>query len=381
MKNTPYLFLFLVFALNYSCQQPTKQAEVNLPDIQKFEDKIDGQEVSLYHLKGEDGIEVALTNFGARIVSLLAPDKEGNKRDVVLGFDKGGKYYNKEEPFYGTIVGPYANRIAKAQFTLNDSLYHLEKNDGPNTLHGGFEGLHFLVWDAEVLSDKAVRFTCNLKDGQEGFPGNRTIKVTYSLTAENELTISYEAETDQPTVINLSNHAYFNLNGEGSGSILDHKLQIFSDKITPVDSLLIPTGEYIAVENTPFDFRELKGIGRDIDEKNKQLSIGKGYDHNFVLQEDGKDELKEASKLIGDQSGIVMEMYTEEPGLQFYSGNFMSDKVTLKSGKTDSYRTALALEPQHFPDSPNHPSFPSTELQPKEKIKSTSVYRFSVTKE
>src|SRR5699024_6330617 len=265
MKNTKYILLCTIF-LMVACKKSEKQPVVQLPDIQKFEDEVDGKKVSLYHLKGEDGIEVALTNFGARIVSLLATDKEGNKQDVVLGFDKESDYNNEEEPFYGHIVGPFANRIADARFKLDGEVYDLEKNDGPNTLHGGFKGLHFLVWEAEVLSDTAVRFSCELEDGQEGFPGKRTISVTYSLSGENELTIDYKAETDKPTVINLSNHAYFNLNGEGSGTIEQHKLQIFSEMITPVDSLLIPIGDFTTVENTPFDFRELKEIGQDIDE-------------------------------------------------------------------------------------------------------------------
>ncbi len=371
---TGLLLITLVFT---SCK-PQKTSD-QLPDIENFKGEIDGKEVSLYHLSSKNGIEVALTNYGARIVSLLAPDGEGIKHDVILGFDKAEDYHNEEEPYYGAIVGPYANRIANGKFELDGETYNLEQNDGTNTLHGGFKGLQFIAWDTKSVSPQSVQFECQLKDGQSGFPGNRTITVTYSLTEDNELTVEYKATTDKKTVINLSNHAYFNLNGEGSGTILNHKLQIVAQQITPVDATLIPTGDLMEVAGTPFDFTHMKRIGADINEPHEQLERGRGYDHNFVLEDWNKNNPHptKAVKLKGDHTGIVMEIYTDQPGIQFYSGNFMSEKVTLKSGVKDSYRTALALEPQHFPDSPNHPSFPSTTLKPQDTWQSISIYKFT----
>ena len=359
-----------------SCNQAATQSNgVAVPDSTTFAAEIHGKPVSLYHLKNENGMEVAFTNFGARIVSLIVPNKEGERYDVVLGFDKATDYNNPQEPYFGPVVGPFGNRIANGRFTLDGIEYELPTNNGPNTLHGGFEGLHFIVWDAKP-SANAVEFTCSLPDGKEGFPGNRNFKVVYTLTPQNELRIDYEATTDKKTVINLTNHAYFNLNGEGSGTILDHELQIFADKFTPVDSTLIPTGELREVAGTPFDFHQPKKIGNDIGADNEQLRYGKGYDHNWVLNNGKPGELALAAKLTGDKSGIVMEVLTQEPGLQFYSGNFMQEKVTLKSGAKDSFRTGLCLETQHFPDSPNQPQFPSTVLNPGETYRTSSVYRF-----
>ncbi len=377
-----FFAIFLSIGI-WNCQQsPTSNQEkvqqlVSLPDSVQFKDTIKGEEISLYTLRNKNGMEVALTNFGARIVSLIVPDKDGVCRDVVLGFSKVSDYHNPKEPYFGPVVGPFGNRIAKGKFKLDGVTYTLPTNNGPNTLHGGFEGLHFQVWNGRYLSDKAVEFTCLLRDGQEGFPGNREIKVIYSLNDENELSIDYEGKTDKKTVLNLTNHAYFNLNGEGSGTILNHQLQIFADKFTPVDATLIPTGELKDVKGSPFDFTNLKEIGKDIGQDDEQLRFGKGYDHNFVLNETKRGGYNYACQLIGDQSGIVMDVYTEEPGIQFYSGNFMSDKVTLKNGATDSFRTGLCLETQHFPDSPNQPSFPSTEVAPGQLYKTKTLYRFS----
>ncbi|HLR00722.1 MAG TPA: aldose epimerase family protein [Sphingobacterium sp.] len=379
MKRQIILFSVSIVALMaLSCQPKTeKRSGAVLPDIENFQSEVDGETVSLYHLKNGNGMEAAFTNFGARIVSLIVPDKEEKLRDVVLGFSKGSDYHNSEEPFFGPIVGPFGNRINKGKFQLDDKEYQLQINNEPNTLHGGFDGLHFQVWHANVLSEDSIEFTCELPDGKDGFPGNRKLKVIYSLTKDNSLVIDYEGTTDEKTILNLTNHAYFNLNGEGSGTILKHRLKIFADDFTPVDSTLIPTGEIASVENTPFDFTEFKEIGRDIEKKDEQLQIGKGYDHNFVMSGEQEDGYNRACELIGDESGIRMEILTKEPGLQFYSGNFMSDKVTLKNGATDSFRTALCLEPQHFPDSPNQSSFPSTVIEPGETYKTTSIYKFS----
>lgn len=362
----------------FSCQQSDKKKEtVALPDANQFKGQIDGKEVSLFYLKNKNGMEAAFTNFGARIVALIVKDKEGNSHDVVLGFNKAVDYNNPKERYYGAIVGPFANRIANGTFSLNGQTYSLPKNNGKNTLHGGLKGLHFIVWDTKQLSDSSLTFTCTLADGTEGFPGTRQFNVTYTLTSDNALTIHYEATTDKPTVINLSNHAYFNLNGEGNGTILNHRLQIFANQFTPIDSTLIPTGKLEDVKGTPLDFSQLKPIGKDINEKNDQLTFGKGYDFNFVLSGQKEDGYNLACKMIGDKTGIVMEILTDQPGLQFYSGNFMAGRTTLSNGVKDSYRTAVALEPQHFPDSPNQPGFPTTVLNPGEKYQSTSVYRFS----
>lgn len=350
-----------------------------LPNASAFKSEINGKEANLYILENNNGMKAAFTNFGARVVAVIVPDRDGNARDVVLGFNKASDYNNPDEPYFGPVVGPFGNRIANGKFSLDGIEYRLPVNNGPNTLHGGIEGLHFQVWDA-TQTDDAVTFTLALADGQEGFPGNRTFKVTYSITPENELKMDYEATTDKKTVMNLTNHAYFNLNGEGSGTILHHTLQIFADEFTPVDSTLIPTGELKSVTGSPFDFTQPKEIGRDIDLDNEQLEFGKGYDHNFVLTGAETNGMRHACKLTGDRSGIVMDVYTTEPGLQFYSGNFMSEKVTLSNGVKDSYRTGLCLETQHFPDSPNQPDFPSTVLNAGDTYRTTSVYKFSVNK-
>jgi len=383
-KLTKLSFALLLSMSIVGCQQQTHkhkeavQQAVSLPDSVQFKDTIKGEEVSLFVLKNNKGMEAAFTNFGARIVSLIVPGKDGVNRDVVLGFGKASDYNNAQEPFFGPIVGPFGNRIAKGKFKLDGTEYTLPINNGVNTLHGGFEGLYFQVWKGRLLSDNAVEFTCQLPDGKEGFPGNRNFKVVYSLNDDNELAIDYEATTDKKTVLNLTNHAYFNLNGEGSGTILNHQLQIFADKFTPVDSTLIPTGELKDIKGSAFDFTALKEIGKDIEQDDEQLKFGKGYDHNFVLNGTKHGDYNYACQLIGDKSGIVMDVYTQEPGLQFYSGNFMSDKVTLKNGATDSFRTGLCLETQHFPDAPNQPTFASTEVAPGQLYKTKSIYRFSV---
>lgn len=366
--------LLLMFSCNENEQ---KKDDAQLPVASQFDGVINGKNVKLYTLQNDKGMKVAFTNFGARVVALIVPDDKGKERDVVLGFSKATDYNNKEEPYFGPVVGPFGNRIANGKFTLDGHEYTLPVNNGPNTLHGGLEGLHFLVWDGSQ-TDHSVTFSITLPDGKEGFPGNRNIQVTYTLTPDNELKIDYKATTDKPTVINLTNHSYFNLNGEGSGTILNHTLQIFADRFTPVDSTLIPTGKLQEVAGTPFDFTNPKAIGKDINQDNEQLTFGKGYDHNFVLNAVDSGGMHHACRLTGDESGIVMDVYTTEPGLQFYSGNFMAEKVTFSNGSKDSYRTGLCLETQHFPDSPNQPDFPSTVLNPGETYQSSSIYKFSV---
>ncbi|HIY75491.1 MAG TPA: galactose mutarotase [Candidatus Sphingobacterium stercorigallinarum] len=348
-----------------------------LLDSVSFTETIAGKETPLYTLKNSSGATAYLTNFGARLVGLWVPDKNGTLTDVVLGFDRASLYHNEDEPYFGPVVGPFGNRIAKGQFTLDGEQFTLPTNNGPNTLHGGTKGVHFVHWDVKSANDKVITFAYTLPDGQDGFPGPIHMEVTYSLSDNNELTLAYQATSDRKTVINLTSHAYFNLNGEGSGSILDHQLRLYADQYTPVDETLIPFGELADVKGTPFDFTSTKTIGADIDQESEQLTYGSGYDHNFVLNGTQVNGLNHAATVSGDQSGIVMDIYTEEPGIQFYSGNFMADRVTLKSGAKDSYRTGFCLEPQHFPDSPNQPNFPTTTLNPGDTYATKSVYKFT----
>lgn len=312
----------------------------------------------------------------------MVPDKDGKPTDVVVGFKNVQNYVNSTEPYFGATIGRVGNRIAKGKFSLDGKTYTLFTNNGPNTLHGGKKGYQDVVWDASQLNDSTLQLKCLSKDGEEGFPGNLNITVRYTLGANNALKIDYNATTDQKTVVNLTNHAFFNLNGEGSGTINDHLLQINADKYTPVDATLIPTGKLESVEGTPFDFRRPTAIGKRIDTiKNQQLKNGKGYDHNFVLNENDPDSLHEAAVAAGDKSGIVMKVYTTEPGLQFYGGNFMQGKNTFKSGAKDDFRTAFCLETQHFPDAPNQKNFPSIVLEPGKEYKTSTVYAFSVRSE
>lgn len=379
-----YIVVVSILFVVVGCQQKNATKAKDEPamtmhmDSNAFAGKINDQEVHLFELKNKQGVQAYLTNFGARIVGLWVPDKQGNLRDVVLGFAKASDYHNPAEPYFGTIVGPFGNRIAKGTFQLDGHAYQLAVNNGVNTLHGGFNGVHFANWTVKAKNDSSITFAYTLPDRSEGFPGNIAMQVTYALNEQNELTIAYQAQSDKKTVINLTNHAYFNLNGEGSGSILNHQIKLYADEFTPVDSTLIPTGKLEKVIGTPFDFTVKKAIGRDMNAHDRQLSYGKGYDHNFVLNKQKEGDWYKAAQVVGDQSGIVMDILTEEPGIQFYSGNFMNEKVQLKNGKKDSFRTAFCLEPQHFPDSPNQPNFPSTVLLPGQIYKTKSLYRFSV---
>lgn len=355
-----------------------------LPDTAAFHDMVDGQRTSLYILKSKQGASAAVTNYGARLVSLLVPDKKGALTDVVLGYDSVGKYIHQPDTYFGAIVGRYGNRIARGRFRLNGKEYTLATNDGPNHLHGGKKGFDAVVWTGRQLNDHSVQLTYLSKDGEEGYPGNLRVKVTYTLTDSNALIISYDATTDKATVLNITNHSYFNLNGQGSGTINNHVLQINADRYTPVDSTLIPTGKIAPVAGTPLDFRQPMAIGARVnDTASPQIKYGKGYDHNFVLNPANGDTLAGGGKLVravtvqGDQSGIVLTVFTDQPGVQFYGGNFLKGTNPLKAGKKDDYRSAFCLETQHFPDSPNEPSFPSTELKPGQEFKSTTIFQFS----
>ena len=341
-----------------------------------FEKEIDGKPVHLFSLKNKSGSKALVTNFGGRLVGLFVPDKEGKLVDVVAGFDSIEGYQKSTEPYFGATIGRYGNRIAKGRFTLDGKAYQIFTNNGVNMLHGGKKGYQDVVWDAKQTDGQTLELHYFSKDMEEGFPGNLDITVTYTLTDDNALKISYKATTDKNTVVNLTNHAFFNLNGSQSGSILNHLVKINAGKYTPVDSTLIPSGKIEDLKGTPFDFTEAKTIGKDIDIKNPQLENGKGYDHNFVLNPHQVDE--PVAVVTGDKTGIVMSVYTDQPGLQFYSGNFMQSKNTMKGNHKDDFRTAFALETQHFPDSPNQPSFPTTILKKGESYQSQSIYKFSV---
>lgn len=352
----------------------TKSVQDLLPNQADFQQTVKEQPVDLYYLKTE-GIQVAITNYGARIVSLLVKTKTGKWVDVVIGFDSLEAYLKTDEIYHGTIVGRYANRIARGTFSLNNQTFHLPTNNGVNHLHGGPDGFHNAVWNVENASESVLELRYFSKDGEEGYPGNLSIRVVYTLEA-NALRIDFNATSDQDTVINVTNHAYFNLNGQGSGSIEKHQLQVNASRFTAIDETLIPTGELIPVTDTPFDFTTPKSIGLHINEKHTQIQHGQGYDHNYVL--DKKDnELSPAAKAVGEQTGISLEVITTEPGVQLYTGNFMKGTNRIKQGLRDEYRSGFCLETQHFPDSPNHPHFPSTILRAGDTFTSTTLFRFS----
>jgi aldose 1-epimerase len=352
--------------------------QMKVPAKEAFQDTIDGKNTDLYILKNKDNVQAAITNYGGRLVSLLVPDRKGNLIDVVVGFDSVRKYQTSTESYFGATIGRFGNRIAKGKFTLDGNEYSLFTNNGLNTLHGGKKGFQDVVWDAKQVNDQTLELSYLSKDMEEGFPGNLNVKVTFTLDDSNELKIDYLATTDKKTVVNLTNHAFFNLNGEGSGTILNHTLQINADQYTPVDSTLIPFGDNKSVAGTPFDFRNPTRIGERIEADDVQLKNGKGYDHNFVLNSNKSTGLNPAANVFGDKTGIYMEIFTQEPGLQFYSGNFMQSKNTFKGGSKDDFRTAFCLETQHFPDSPNQPKFPSTVLNPGQEYKTSSIYKFSI---
>jgi aldose 1-epimerase len=350
-----------------------------IPPRSFYQTTIDGKQTDLFVLRNKNDVQAAVTNYGGRLVSLLVPDKQGKLVDVVLGFDSVHKYQLSTEPYFGATIGRYGNRIAKGKFKLDGKEYALATNNGVNHLHGGKKGFQYVVWDAKQIGDSLLELSYLSPDGEEGYPGNLQVKVSYLLNDNNELILSYEASTDKKTVVNLTNHAFFNLNGQGSGTINNHLLRIYADYYTPVDSTLIPTGKIETVANTPFDFRNPTQIGQRVDADHIQIKNGKGYDHNFVLNNYENADMKPAAKVTGDLSGITMEVFTQEPGLQFYGGNFMQSKNTIKGGTKDDFRTAFCLETQHFPDSPNQPAFPSTVLEPGKKYSTKSIYRFSVT--
>lgn len=333
----------------------------------------DKQTVVLYTLTDPNGVKAKITNYGATLVSIETPDRKGNFADITLGFDTLDGYL-KEHPYFGVIVGRYANRIGGAKFKLNDVEYKLAANNGANHLHGGIKGFDKVVWKVDDVKAKddsaALKLSYFSKDGEEGYPGNLKCSVTYTLTKKNELKIEYEAETDKPTVVNMTNHTYWNLAGQGKGDILGHELMINADKYTPVDEGLIPTGELKSVKDSPMDFNKPTTIGSRIDK------VPGGYDHNYVLNSGG-GKLALAAKMYEPTSGRVMEIYTSEPGIQLYTGNFLDGSITGKAGKVYKKHYGFCLETQHFPDSPNKPQFPSVVLKPGDKYATTTVHKFS----
>lgn len=343
--------------------------------VKPFGKTPEGEKVELYTLTNKNGMRVSIATYGATVVDLVVPDRNGKLADVSLGFSTL-KPYPTKSPYFGCIAGRYANRIAKGKFTLEGKGYKLAKNNGENSLHGGLKGFDKLVWKAQPSKSgkAAVKFTLHSPDGQEGYPGNLDVAVTYTLTEKNELAISYLAKTDKPTVVNLTNHTYFNLAGAGKGTILDHKMKIKANEITPVNKALIPTGKFKSVEGTPFDFRKSTAIGARIKETGGDPV---GYDHNYVLSRCPLVRRSLAAEVYEPKSGRLMQVYTDQPGIQFYSGNFLDGTITGKGGKSYQQYAGLCLETQHFPDSPNQAGFPSTELKPGQTYKTTTVYKFS----
>jgi len=369
----PLLFVFTLMTTNCSSNKETAGSVTS----RVFGTTPSGETVELYTLKNAKGMEADISTYGGVVVALKVPDRSGKLGDVVLGFDDF-KGYLIPPPYFGAIIGRYGNRIAHARFTLDGVEYKLAKNDGDNSLHGGTRGFDKVLWKAQQGPGNSLELTYLSKDGEEGYPGNLSVKVVYTVTDNNELKIDYTATTDKDTVLNLTNHSYFNLKGEGNGNILGHEVMINADKFTPIDKGLIPTGELRSVAGTPFDFRQPHTIGERINENNEQLVLAHGYDDNFILNRTGPG-LSLAARVTEPSTGRVMEVLTTQPALQFYTGNFLDGTIHGKGGKVYGRRSAFCMETQHYPDSPNQPSFPSTELKPGETYHETTVYRFSTT--
>ncbi|MDX2415699.1 MAG: aldose epimerase family protein [Bacteroidales bacterium] len=375
MKRTGLLLTAVLIALLLSACNSQEEREYKM--MKENFGEIDGKEVVLITLTNNYGNTVKITNYGATVVWIEVPDRDGNMENVTFGYETLDGYLNGD-PYFGSIVGRYANRIAKGKFVIDDVEYNLAINNGVNTLHGGPGGWHSVVWDYAFIEKEGdipvLRFSYNSPDMEEGYPGNMIAEVEYSWNDNNELHINYNCITDKKTVLNITNHAYFNLKGAGNGDILDHQMQIMATEFTPVDQDLIPIGKNILVEGTPFDFREPHKVGERIEEEYEQLILGKGYDHNFVL-----DNAEEVDALVYEETtGRLMEMMTDQPGVQFYCGNFLDGTQTGHGSKVYNHRGGLCLETQHYPDSPNQVNFPSTIVEPGKPFKSRTVYRFSV---
>jgi aldose 1-epimerase len=377
MKRTLFFVSIGVCALLYVHCSGNKQT--NSAMMKEHFGTVDGKEVFIYTLRNIHGMEARIANYGGIIVSLKVPDKNGKSGDVVLGFDSLSSYV-KDTPYFGCLIGRYGNRIGKGKFILDGATYALATNSAPNHLHGGVKGFDKVVWEAresESIPGKALVLGYVSKDGEEGYPGMLTVKVTYTLTDSNEIKVDYFATTDKPTIVNLTQHSYFNLAGPGDGEILGHEMTIAADRFTPIDSNFIPTGELSDVKGTPLDFTKPMPIGSRIHDNNEQLRFGLGYDHNFVLNKPA-GTFGLAARVFEPTSGREMEVFTAEPGLQFYTGNFLDGHHIGKGGKPYKYRYGFCLETQHYPDSPNKPTFPSTVLRPGERYTTSTVYRFRV---
>lgn len=376
MRRVTFLAVLVFMTTLSSCGKKMQSNEITI-ERAAFQVEHDGKPVDLYTLRNTNGMVVQLTNYGGKIVSILVPDRHGKMGDVNLGYETADDYINGTASL-GATMGRYANRIAGGQFELDGQTYTLFKNNGPHTIHGGKKGFRLRVWDGRQVDDASVELSYLSHDGEEGFPGNLRLKVVYSITDENALKLEYSATTDKATVINFTNHAFFNLKGEGQGDVLDHLLWVDAEQFTPTDATAIPTGEFRDVRGTPFDFTTPKSLGRDIAMDNEQLSFGGGYDHNFVLKK-SQGELILAARLSEPTTGRIMDVYTTEPGLQVYTANSLTGAGTDigKGGKSYGSRSAICLETQHFPDSPHHPAFPSTVLNPGEEYQSTTLYKFS----
>jgi len=361
----------------------TSMTHNNLAGLKRedFQKTINGKPTDLFILKNKNGMEIAVTNYGAATLAIMMPDKNGNYSNVILGHDSIDNVVNSPEPFLSTTIGRYGNRIAKGKFTLCGKEYSLTINNGPNSLHGGPTGFHAVVWDAEQKDEQTVEFKYTAKDGEEGFPGNLDVIMTYSLTDENEFKIDYKAKTDKTTIVNLTNHGFFNLAGitNPTPTVLNNILTINADHYTPIDNVCIPFGEIAKVEGTPLDFRAPHLVGDRINDKHQQIENGAGYDHCFVLNKKEAGELSFAVKCIEPNSGRYMEMYTTEPGVQLYTGNWLNG-FSGAHGATFPARSAICFEAQHFPDTPNNPYFPSATLHPGEEYSQITVYKFGVEK-
>lgn len=343
-----------------------------------FEKSVDGRQTGLYTLTNKRGCEVTVTNYGAKIVSLMVPDKSGQLTDVVLGHPSIDDYLTSQEPYFGAVCGRVGNRIAKGQFTLEGVTYQLAVNNGPNHLHGGLKGFNALVWEVKRVSDSSIELFYLSPDGEEGYPGNLQVTIIYNLTEDNALDIIYKAETDKTTILNLTNHSYFNLSGQGDPSIGDHLLMLNAETYLPTDETAIPYGDPQSVKDTPMDFTEPFSIGERINDDFEQLHFGNGYDHTFVLEKPSPEEYAYAGICESPKTGIKMEIYTTEPGLQLYTGNWMTGNFAGKQGKHYPYRSAVCFETQHYPDSINKPDYPTTLLHPGEEFESRTTYKFTV---
>ena len=373
MKKILFLSITLGAAVLASCSQSTTNKEMVKKDVFGSHN---GKEVYLLTLTNKAGNVIRVTNFGAKINWIEVPDKNGKKENVTFGYDTFDETL-KGDMSFGSVVGRFANRIAKGKFTLDGAVYNTPVNNGPNTLHGGPAGWHSVVWDTEILKDSkfpAVKFTYVSPDMEAGFPGKVNASITYTWTDNNEIVMDYTCTTDKRTIVNITNHAYFNLHGAGNGDILDHVLTLKASAFTPVDSFMIPTGEIRPVAGTPFDFNSPHAIGERIGDKYDQLILGRGYDHNYIL--DNKEEVDVT--VYEPVSGRMLEVITDQPGMQLYTGNFLDGTKSGHGGKVFKFRSGLCLESGHYPDSPNHPEFPATVLNPGETFKSTTIYRFSV---